>query len=385
MVKDFGYVEKDVGFYVGFIASSFSLAQFLTSMQWGRLSDRIGRRPVLLIGLIGNSISTCLFGLSRTLIWAICSRSLCGLLNGNIGVAKSVLGEITDSSNQGAAFSLIGLNYGIGLIIGPMLGGLLSHPVENYPYLFQGNQFLTKYPYFLPCFFSSLISTIGVIMGYFLLPETCSTLLAEKGYQALPENDAEILESRPVLDCDDDECDLIRRDTTALEIPEPDLFCRRDLAQDEQELLCGGDHAQDPDQGGIGYPAIASSVSYALLAFQSIVFTEVFPLWAVSKPNVGLGFQAKDIGLLFSILGLIAITVQLFIYPRASRRFGPVLLFKMPLILLAVVFGALPLISTYLAASPALKGYVFPALLFLMSIRTLLENFIFTSVMLLVY
>ena len=149
-------------------------------------------------------------------------------------------------------------------------------------------------------------------------------------------------------------------------------------------MLCGGDHAEDPDKGGIGYSAIASSCSYAILAFQSIVFTEVFPLWAVSKPNVGLGFQAKDIGLLFSILGMIAITVQLFVYPRASKKYGPVLLFKMPLIFLAVVFAALPLISTYLASSPNLKGFVFPSLLFLMSIRTLLENFIFTSVMLLV-
>jgi MFS family permease len=73
MVRDFGYPQDDVGYYVGWIASSFSLSQFFTAYLWGYLSDKIGRRPVLLIGLIGNSISTCLFGLSKTLIWVFYS------------------------------------------------------------------------------------------------------------------------------------------------------------------------------------------------------------------------------------------------------------------------------------------------------------------------
>lgn len=84
MVRDFGYRQEEIGYYVGWIASSFSLAQFMTAYGWGFLSDRIGRRPVLLIGLIGNSISTCLFGLSKNLLWAVLSRSICGVLNGKI-------------------------------------------------------------------------------------------------------------------------------------------------------------------------------------------------------------------------------------------------------------------------------------------------------------
>lgn len=93
MVRDFGITENEdeIGFYVGFIASAFSLAQFLTSIFWGWLSDRIGRRPVLLIGLIGNAVSTLSFGLSHSLVWAILSRGACGFLNGNIGVAKCVM------------------------------------------------------------------------------------------------------------------------------------------------------------------------------------------------------------------------------------------------------------------------------------------------------
>jgi MFS family permease len=106
MVRDFGIAdEKETGYYVGFIASSFSFAQFLTSVFWGWTSDRIGRRPVLLIGLIGNSVTNISFGLSKSLAWALTSRAACGFLNGNIGVAKCIMGEITDNSNKALAFS----------------------------------------------------------------------------------------------------------------------------------------------------------------------------------------------------------------------------------------------------------------------------------------
>jgi MFS family permease len=79
------------------------------------------------------------------------------------------------------AFSLLPLMYGLGSIIGPMLGGFLSHPVSNYPSIF-GNlgfltDFLTKYPYFLPCFISAFICLLGLIFGFFYLEETLNARL----------------------------------------------------------------------------------------------------------------------------------------------------------------------------------------------------------------
>jgi MFS family permease len=98
----------------GSIASAYFLAQFLTSIPWGSLSDRYGRRPVLLIGLVGNTITMLMFGLSPNLPMAVLSRCLCGALNGNVGVSKSVLGEITDSTNQPMAFAMFGFCWGVG-------------------------------------------------------------------------------------------------------------------------------------------------------------------------------------------------------------------------------------------------------------------------------
>lgn len=86
-------------------------------MFWGWLSDKKGRRPILLLGLVGNIITMLLFGMSQNLTMAICSRLFSGLLNGNIGVAKTYLGEITDETNQAKGLSIISITWGVGVIM----------------------------------------------------------------------------------------------------------------------------------------------------------------------------------------------------------------------------------------------------------------------------
>ncbi|KAF9122271.1 hypothetical protein BGW39_009869 [Mortierella sp. 14UC] len=136
------------------------------------MSDRYGRRPILLLGLCGSTIASIFFGLSKSLAWAIISRSMCGLLNGNVGVAKSMLGEIADSTNQSQAFSIFGFAWGIGMIVGPVLGGYLANPAKNFPEIFGDWEFFIEYPYFLPCFVAATGSVVGFTVGYFFLKET---------------------------------------------------------------------------------------------------------------------------------------------------------------------------------------------------------------------
>ncbi|KAG0164604.1 hypothetical protein DFQ28_009172 [Apophysomyces sp. BC1034] len=180
MIKDFQITddETEIGRYAGWITSVFFICQFFTAIPWGRFSDRHGRRPVMLIGLIGNSISTCLFGLSKNLWWAVGSRALCGIVNGNSGVARSMVTEITDETNRAAAFSIFGFCWGIGLIAGKeqrknlCKGGFLCKPAEHFPSLFGNVQFLKDFPYFLPCLVSSIGSFGGYLLGYCCLKET---------------------------------------------------------------------------------------------------------------------------------------------------------------------------------------------------------------------
>jgi MFS family permease len=359
MVNGFGIEEGNIGYYVGFIASSFSFAQLLTSYFWGQLSDRFGRRPILLIGLMGNTVTTCLFGLSKSITWAICTRAACGLMNGNLGVAKSVLGEITNNKNRAAGFSLIGLSYGAGMIIGPSIGGLLSWPAKSFPSVFGSIQFFSDYPFFLPCFVSSLISAFGFGCGYFFLPETChinspSELVVNSDEQA------------PLLDRDET---LVQFSDTsdAPFVPEGGIEQARDTPKRES---------------GIGFNAIASVFSYSLLAFQDIVFDEIFPLWSAAKPTSGLGWTAVDIGLCLAIIGFIALICQLLIYPSLSERYPPLTLFRAPAILTMIIHPLFPLISTY---SVDLKPWIWILMILAGGIKTILSNISFTAGMILVY
>ncbi len=86
--------ERDASFYAGILISSFSLAEALMGMYWGGLSDRIGRKPVLLVGCIGTMLSLLIVGMAPNMWVALCGRIVGGLLNGNIGVIQTMVGEL---------------------------------------------------------------------------------------------------------------------------------------------------------------------------------------------------------------------------------------------------------------------------------------------------
>ncbi|KAJ3522303.1 hypothetical protein NMY22_g11950 [Coprinellus aureogranulatus] len=125
--------EKKVGYYAGLIESLFFATEAMTVLQWSRASDRLGRKPILLLGLIGTLLSILFFGLSTTFGALVLSRCLCGLLNGNIGVMKSAMGELTDSSNRAEAFALLPVVWAAGASFGPLLGGSLARPADRFP------------------------------------------------------------------------------------------------------------------------------------------------------------------------------------------------------------------------------------------------------------
>ncbi|KAG9051562.1 hypothetical protein FS837_004072 [Tulasnella sp. UAMH 9824] len=128
--------KKKIGFYAGLIDGLFALSQFCTVWYWGRLSDRIGRKPVVLIGLSGVCIATLMYGLSTSLWQLVLSRILIGSLCGNVAVIQSMVSDITDETNEAQALPLVPATYSTGAVVGPLIGGLLSHPAERYPHIF---------------------------------------------------------------------------------------------------------------------------------------------------------------------------------------------------------------------------------------------------------
>ena len=115
-VRDFGVAEIDVGFYCGVIGAAAPLGALLSAYQWGRISDRYGRRPALIAGSALSTMSVFVFGTAKSVRAAALGRWMSGLLNGNAAIVKTYLGETSTKKAQSEAFGVLALGYGLSLI-----------------------------------------------------------------------------------------------------------------------------------------------------------------------------------------------------------------------------------------------------------------------------
>jgi len=132
------------GFTIGVIFAAFSAMQFIFAPWWGRLSDRIGRRPVLLISIFGSSVSYAIFALASTLKGdmglgvLLLSRVFAGICGANISVAQAYIADITPPEDRSKRMGLIGMAFGLGFVLGPALGSFSLAGFELGPIKFDG-------------------------------------------------------------------------------------------------------------------------------------------------------------------------------------------------------------------------------------------------------
>jgi MFS transporter, DHA1 family, multidrug resistance protein len=162
----FGMIIPILPFYIetmgasgqelGILMAIFSVAQFIFSPIWGGLSDRIGRKPVLAIGMLGNAISLVLFGLSDTIGLLFATRALSGILSSaTLPTAMAYIGDSTSERNRGGGMGVIGAAMGVGMVLGPGLGG------------WAGSISLQA-----PFFIGAGLSLISLLMVLLVLPES---------------------------------------------------------------------------------------------------------------------------------------------------------------------------------------------------------------------
>ncbi len=124
------------GLMLGLLVASFSLMQFVFAPFWGMLSDKMGRRPVLLIGILGTSLSFLILGISQDLLLLFASRMLSGIFTAaSLPTAQAYVADITEPKDRAKNYGLLGMAFGIGFAFGPALGGFLSQNSLLFPSL----------------------------------------------------------------------------------------------------------------------------------------------------------------------------------------------------------------------------------------------------------
>lgn len=141
-------------------------------MVWGRLSDHIGRKPCVLLGLLGSALSILGFGFSETFESALMFRVLAGCLNGNVGVLRTMLSEtIREKRHQSRAFLIMPMCFNVGIILGPALGGVLADPASSWPEVFGNWEWCHRHRWALPNVVSAMFLMGSFIAGLMFLDE----------------------------------------------------------------------------------------------------------------------------------------------------------------------------------------------------------------------
>lgn len=120
--RDFGVTATTLGL----LMMSYAAAQFVCAPLWGRLSDRVGRRPVILFSVAGTSASLLFFGLAESILWLFVARVLAGGFAANVSVASAYISDVTNEDERTRWMGMLGASFGVGFILGPIIGGLLS-------------------------------------------------------------------------------------------------------------------------------------------------------------------------------------------------------------------------------------------------------------------
>ena len=262
----------NIGLWVGLLMTSYSAAQFLFSPFWGSLSDRIGRRPVLMVGLVGNTVFFTMFGFANTLLLALSARFLAGVFNGNLAVARAYIGDVSTPQQLATRMGLIGAAFGLGFTFGPFIGGELSDPAARWSWF--ENTIFDSHPYLLPCAVASLLSLFSLAVAYRSLPESLppesrvqsETLPWATRMSQMMKNSASMLKSKNV------------------------------------SLII--------------WVSMMFIFGFTIMHAVFILYTEMDPV------NGGLAFSEADNGRIFAMIGITGIVTQGLLIGPLSRRFG---------------------------------------------------------------
>ncbi|KAL1955808.1 hypothetical protein VTO42DRAFT_8047 [Malbranchea cinnamomea] len=345
-----GIQPSQVGMYVGTIASSFALAQFVTSFFWGWVSDRVGRKPVILLGTILTASCFVAFGFCRTLWQAVVVQMVMGIVNGNQGIVSTCLGEITDRSNQSRAFTYLPVIYGIGGITGPALGGFLAAK--------QPKRFY-DYPYVAPNLASAVILVFDFVVAAIFLEESLQDAPLPKIGRKIRDLFAWLWQftssTRP---------SYLRSDSRE-DYPAYRRSLHRRLGLDEENdsdsiststpLFPIPAHHLHQDEI-LNRDMILLLFTYLIFALSNVSYNSLYPIFAQAKPPSGRALTPQEIGATQAFAGLVSIAFQILIFGKMRDKMGNRWSYRAGLLGFVIAFALMPFVGH--KDERALKGEV---------------------------
>ncbi|MFC7018455.1 MULTISPECIES: MFS transporter [Haloarcula] len=285
-------------FVIGLLAASYSAMQFAFAPLLGSLSDRVGRRPILVLSLVGSVLAWTIFGLADALWLLFASRMLAGAMGGNLSTAQAYVADVTPPERRAAALGYIGAAFGVGFIFGPGIGAVLSFDatVATVDAALPAVVPITKFS--LPSFAAAFASLCGVVVALLFLPESRTPAAADDERAARPSAVAQLRAA----------------------VAAPGL----------RELL----------------------VAFFLVSF---AFSGVQVMFIPYVADV-YGYTAAQSALLLTYIGLLAVLTQGILIGRLTARYGPVPLSLAGTAILVGSVGSLPFSKGLGRVLPDLTG-----------------------------
>lgn len=343
--------EGQVGLYVGLIASAFALAQFATNFFWGLLSDRIGRKPIVLLGTFLTAICFVLFGMSRTMWQAVLVQVLMGSVNGNQGVISTCLGEITDRSNQSRAFTYLPVIYGLGGITGPLAGGLLVF--KKIPFTNREN----PYPYLPPNLFAAAVLLIDLVLTMLFLEESLDeardmpplgkrigTLFTWMWQFTSSRRPTYLRRSRNTKNQDQDRYGALSQDV--------DGTAEEDMSDDESIgsapalfASSGSNNNRLRMREVLNRDTVLLLITFLIFQLANISFNSLYPIFAQAAPPTGRDLKPEEIGFSLAFAGVITILFQIGIFGQLREKAGNKVTYRAGLAGFVVAFLLIPFVG----------------------------------------
>ena len=314
------YIERFAvgGTELGWLMSTYSLMQLICAPIWGILSDRYGRKPILAIGVLGYTITLFLFGLAQSFIMLFLARSLSGILSSaTMPTAMAYVGENTEKKEKSKGMGQLGAMVGLGVILGPLVGGLLSTDSLS-----------------LPFFVGSGLAFLALILVIFLLPESKTT---SSSMGELPPSDKQT----PILQSD-------------YSSPAPNRLRVLDIYL---RILLS--------------PAGILLLLIFIMSFGMTNFQGMIGLYVVDK----FAFNTKQVGAIWMVMGIMLILGQGGLVGPLTKKLGDLTLIKIGLLGGAIGFVLVAFAFDYITTLLALGFFILSLALIGPALNSYVSNF----------